>query len=451
MSVVKEETYTIPITKLVYQGWGFGEVDGFAVFVPNSIPGDVVDAQIILKKRNYAEGKIVTIRTPSSMRIESPCTHYPTCGGCQLINVDYPTQLQFKQGIISDCYFKEFGTSDFPIQPILGSASNTFYRNKMEFSFGQNDQGLYLGLKARGSFKDVVPITRCLLESETANDILKFTAAYFNTSSLSAWDYHAYSGDLRHLMIRHAKTTDTYMINLIAAKNHGPLFETFSQQLHNHFPKIVSIYLTINATSGDRTYGDPPLLLSGQPTIEEKFGALTYQISPLSFFQTNSEQAQILYQTLVDMADVSADDTVLDLYCGTGTIGMYFAPHVKAVIGIEANVSAVENAKENAIQNNCHNMTFIADSVRRALKFNTFEPSVVIVDPPRCGMSPKELMRTFQMKSPKLLYVSCNPTTLFRDLKYLTDNGYRLDFLQPVDMFPNTYHVEIIAKLTRIS
>ena len=444
--------HKLTIEKVVYQGWGLGFSDGKAIFVPHTLPGDEVDVTISRYQKRFCMGKVTHFHQSSTYRSESLCQHFPTCGGCQFMDVDYAKQCEIKQLVFHDSIRQFYPEIIEKVAPIIPSQVSTYYRNKMEFAFGSKEDSngnaqLTLGLKKRGTFDQVVGLSDCLLMSPVANQIIAFTVSFFQKAGLTAWDTHTHQGDLRHLMVRHAKGPNHYMVNLIASQDNSDLFLDYAQSLQAQFPQIVSLYKAIHEGPGEHTLA-PPILILGEEAIYEQLGDFNFKISPLSFFQTNSKQAEVLYEEIRRVLDPQKNELLMDLYCGTGTIGMTLAPYVDSVIGIEENPSAIRDALENTQKNGCHNMTFHEGRVKNILKFNSFGPDAVVVDPPRAGMVPKALRRMAELQAKKLVYVSCNPTTLLRDLRDLSEHGYQVDTLVPVDMFPGTYHIEVVTRLS---
>ena len=443
---------TLTINKMVYKGLGLGEVDGLKIFVNNTIPQDIVKAKIIKRKRQFAEAKLIEITTPSPLREQNPCSHFPTCGGCQIIDVNYLKQLTIKENIINDCLYFFLDKANIPKQPIIPCKNIKHYRNKMDFAFGKNDQNnIILGLKKRGTFDQIVNISTCQLMSEESNAILKTATTFFNNTSLTTWNYTEKTGCLRHLMIRHSKKNDHYMLNLIASTNHPDLYETFATYMQKKHPNITSIYKTISDKLNDSTEGLSPQIIKGDLHLIEHIGNKAFIVSPSSFFQTNSLQAKTLYDTIKKVAHLKKSDTLLDLYCGTGSIGLYLSDHISKIIGVEIVESAIEDAKKNAQLNHVKNATFYCGKVKNILKETPdIKIDCVIVDPPRAGMTPKALKRLLDLNCPQIIYVSCNPSTLCRDLVHFIQKGYQIDTFIPIDMFPNTFHIETVVKCTRV-
>lgn len=448
-------TATVTIEKLVYKGVGLGSIDTLKVFVPKTIPQDVVEVTITKRHRRYAEAKITQLITPSPLRAHNLCAHYPDCGGCQMIDVAYSDQLALKQSILDDAIHQFYPNLPVTPLPIVGVKDPLFYRNKMDYSFGMTeDNTIYLGLKKRGRFDVVIPTPTCQLQSDISNQIRAHCETYFNNTTspeipITAWDYTHHTGLLRHLVIRHAKTTNEILLNFVVSKEANSLLAPLAKELITRFPEIRSIFYSINETSSDTSFTQHCQLLEGTPKIKEDFGSHQFLISPQSFFQTNSFQAKVLYDLIVERSGFQPSDTILDLYCGTGTIGLFLAPHVHHVIGIEENPHAIQDAETNAVLNNIHNITFHTGRVKNILKFNAFNAQGLVIDPPRAGIVPKALKRIIDIQAPKITYVSCNPVTLLRDLLIFAEAGYTLTQFQPVDMFPHTYHLEVITTLVK--
>ncbi|MGE4169845.1 MAG: 23S rRNA (uracil(1939)-C(5))-methyltransferase RlmD [Candidatus Margulisiibacteriota bacterium] len=403
--------------------------------------------------------KKAQIVIPESLKSTSNCVHFPTCGGCQMMDVPYPNQLVFKQAQLSDLFAKTLPDLLPTLKPIIGAEVTQFHRNKMEFSFGQGRKEgdiidptqLVLGLKQRGRFDEVVPISDCKLQDPQTNAILAFTQTFFQNRGLPGWSALKRGGVLRQLLLRHAKASDTWLVVVTASEFHEAIFNDYARELQAKFPNVVSVSHALNTGLGDGILGlHPQTLLAGTTHIEEQLGPYRFRISPASFFQTHSKQAEVLYATIANAVTITPNDVVFDLYCGTGTIGLFVADKAKHVYGIEENPAAILNAIENAKQNGIHNVTFKTENVKNFLKFTDLKPDVVIVDPPRDGLIPKALRRLVAAQPQQLVYVSCNPNTLVRDLPEILAGGYRVLSIQPVDMFPHSLHVEVVVGLARV-
>lgn len=442
--------HNVKVDKLVFQGWGLASLNGLKVFIPNTLPEDVVSIMITQKKRDYAMARYTHIERSSPLRQESQCPHFPVCGGCQMIDVAYANQLRIKNDLLQDCSNRFFPALSHIIAPILSSRVTSFYRNKMEFAFGYDDNGaLALGLKKRGKYDDIVAVNSCYLQSPQSNDILSFTARFFGNHSVTAWNYTTNEGVLRHMIIRHSKTTDTYLLNLIVSQTDLPLLRSFAEAVTGAFSNISAVLASLYSGQGESVDSASSILLKGSPYLYEHIGHVNFRISPFSFFQTNPVQTEVLYNEVKKAASLSGRETVLDLYCGTGTIGLYLADKASYVIGIDESASSIGDARINAQENNIKNAEFEVGRVKNILKWRKFKADRIVIDPPRSGMIPKAIQRMLAIGAPVIVYVSCNPATLMRDLNEICASGYAVETFQPVDMFPNTFHVESVVKLVR--
>lgn len=438
------ETYTVLIDALSDRG--FGMASGFSkpLFVPNVLPGDTVTCLVTQRKYGGYISKLINIKKYSPQRGKSICTHYPNCGGCRFIDLTYPQQLAHKETLIQEC----MANFNCTINPIIPCDSPYFYRNKMEFSFGKVNDKICIGLKKGATFDTVIPVTTCYLQSELSNDILNFATQFFNTTDLSVWNHHTHTGILRYLTIRESKQNKTAVVTLVTSEEIPEIMTRFTAQLRAQFPHVTGVVQALQQEVSDTSFTQNLTVISGSELLRENLGHVTFEISPLSFFQSNPVQAVRLYQVVADFAALTGKESVLDLYCGTGSIGLFLAKDAGEIIGIEEIEAAIEDAKHNATLNNITNTTFFAGRVKNILKFNEFKPDLVVVDPPRSGMVPKALKRLIELNSPRIIYVSCNPASMAENLIDLIQAGYTIDAVQPVDMFPNTLHVECVVSLS---
>jgi 23S rRNA (uracil1939-C5)-methyltransferase len=441
--------HTVSIDKMVFHGSGMGDINGFKVFVQGAVPGDTVLCRIVQKKRRFAKASIVSFKNLSPLRGPTKCSHFPSCGGCQLMDIEYKKQLAIKSEILYDCFKQTLPHICEKIDPIVPSLSPFFYRNKMEFSFGKNNEKIFIGLKERGRYNKVIPISDCKLQDQQTNQILQTIEKFCNDHALSAWDYDEHNGCLRQLMLRHSKTKNEWMILLTTSNDISHIIDKFSDIVTTEHKNVVSIFYQINNNQGDSVIEKNIHHIYGKKTLTEQLGKTSYEISAKSFFQTNTKQADLLYQIIVNLAELSTSDILLDLYCGTGSIGLFCAPYVKEIIGIEEVPEAIEDAKRNALINKIRNTTFFCGRVKNILKFEKFSPNCIVIDPPRAGIVPKALKRIIDINCKKIVYVSCNPVTLSRDLVEFETAGYSINKIIPVDMFPNTFHIETVVQLTK--
>jgi 23S rRNA (uracil1939-C5)-methyltransferase len=443
---INDEITSISIEKLVNEGLALNYINNKTVLIYNAIPGDIVTIKIIKKKKRIFFAKVIKVEKKSEFRKTSNCIHSKTCGGCIYQEIDYATQIKFKETVLKDIINYNLPELENIVWPIKKCNKIQYHRNKMEFAFSKKDSKLILGLKEKNSFDNVVEVEDCKLLSKESNEFLKFTTNYFSNINIELWDSREQKGCLSHLAIRHSKAFDNYMVN-IKAHSYNDTFNNYATALTKEYKKITSVNLIlINEKKGSPTTTQS-INLIGTKTLKENIGDLTFLISPLSFFQTNTEQTNILYDTIKELASIKENSKLLDLYCGTGTIGLYLCDKEGFVTGIEEIEAAIENAKENANINKIKNTNFYAGKVKNILKFNEFDITTIVVDPPRSGMTPKALKRTAELRCKDIIYVSCNPITLMRDIKEFVKLNYKVTHLIPVDMFPHTYHLECVVKL----
>ncbi len=453
MNIRRRDIVELQICDLAYGGTSIARVDGFVVLVYGGIPGDVVKAEITKKKSNYAEAKILQITKESNLRTKPVCSHFGFCGGCTWQDLKYEEQLKFKSKQVKESLRHIGGFADPPVMDALGSEQIFFYRNKMEYAFSPHPKKkLVLGLHPRKRYDLVFDLKECFLQSEVANHIVDFVRQYARKRNLPVYDHKTQSGLLRFLMIKEGKNTGQTMVNLVTYKGDFPLSKEFSESVVSNFPSVRSIVRNINSKLAHIAVGEREELLAGDEIITEKLGKFVFEISSNSFFQTNPRQAERLFHMVRGLADLQEDDEVLDLYSGNGTISIFLSSGAKKVIGVETVKEAVKNARRNAELNAVNNCEFIRGETTKVLKDfeqkkKTFQ--LVVIDPPRAGVHPKGIKSLLNMKPPKIMYVSCNPTTLARDVKIFCEREYRLEKVQPVDMFPHTYHIESVAKLVR--
>jgi 23S rRNA (uracil1939-C5)-methyltransferase len=437
--------------------------DGKVLFVDNAIPGDIADIAIIKDKKSWAQGRMIRLVEPSPQRIEPFCQHFGTCGGCKWQMLPYAQQLVYKQQQVADQLLR-IGHVTLPeMRPIIGSARERYYRNKLEFTFSTHryltfeeiahrDEKITpvpaLGFHAPGLFDKVVEIHTCYLQEEPTNILLTALRQYTKARSLPYYDYKAQYGWLRNVIIRVAGTGEI-LINLVM-HHEDPEREGVLKHILENVPGITSLNYTINPKMNDTINDLEVICWHGKKYIEERLGKYRFKISPKSFFQTNTYQAEALYKVTREFAGLTGSEIVYDLYCGTGSIGIFCSESAKKVIGIEVIEDAVKDAYENAALNGLDNCRFFAGDVEKVCTDKFFEehgrPDVIITDPPRAGMTEKLILQLLKMRAPKVVYVSCNPATQARDLQLL-DSAYKVTGLQPVDMFPHTHHIENVALL----
>jgi 23S rRNA (uracil1939-C5)-methyltransferase len=442
----------LKIDALAYGGNGVARLDGFVVFVRRGLPGDVVRARITKVRRSHAEATAVAVLEPGAHRVEAPCDHYPACGGCRFQDLAYDAQLAEKASQVRDALVRLGGVADPPLEPALAAESLFHYRNKLEYSFAPGSDGAVLGFHRAGRWDEVLDIRECWLTTEFGNAVRDTTRSWAREHGLEPYDQRTQRGFLRHLVVREGRNTGQALVVLVTAP--GDLLEASFVRAMTRFPQVTSVYWGVNDRPAEIT-GVPSRLLWGEEAIEEELCGLRFRVRPNAFLQTNTAMAERLYELAIEYAGLSADETVYDLYCGTGTIGLVMARSAMTVWGVDASEESIACAIENAELNGIGNAAFFAGEVGRSLeelRERSGPPDVVVVDPPRAGLSGKALRQIGRLEARRLVYVSCNPTTLAGNVKQLAAEwGYSLVRARPVDMFPHTPHIETVALLARAS
>ncbi|MCP4401236.1 MAG: 23S rRNA (uracil(1939)-C(5))-methyltransferase RlmD [bacterium] len=442
----------LSLESLALGGEAIARVDkGMVVFVRGGIPGDRGIVEIIKRKRRFATGKLVELLESSPLRIEPRCEYFGRCGGCKWQYLKYEDQLKFKQQQVLEAFRHIGKLQEIRVNDIIGMESPWYYRNKMEFSFGQDEEeGLILGQHYAGRWDKKIDLQNCYLQSEDSVEIFALCRDFVRKQQLTVFSSDTEEGLLRHLVVREGKHTGDIMVNVVTSGEHFPQMDRFVRYLSAGMPRITAIVHTINRRKGQSSQGQEEILLYGEPTIQETINGLSFEISAQSFFQTNSLQTEILYQTIRRMAEIPHGGTAVDLYCGTGSIALHLAPQSKMVYGIELVEDSILNARKNAKRNKIENVEFHCGEVQKVLPTLEFEqPDVMVVDPPRAGLSKKVVGHLLKADSRQIIYVSCNPATLARDVAMISDGGYSIREIQPVDMFPHTYHIETVVNLVK--
>lgn len=453
----------IEVASYAAEGKCISKVDGKAIFISKTVPGDIVDVLLAKNKKDWAEGSAIRFEKLSELRIDPFCSHFGVCGGCQWQMLPYSLQLEYKHKQVVET-LKRIAKVEMPeISPIIGSQETLHYRNKLEFTFSNkkyllphelNDEDITAnqnvgGFHAKGFFDKVVDISNCHLMAEPSNQIRNTVKEFCIRNNIEFYDIRMHTGFIRNMMVRVA-TTGEVMVNVIVAKNEINVIEDLCKYLLKEVPAVTTLFYTINNKMNDSIYDLHPVLFFGKGFIEEKLEEFKFKISPKSFFQTNTKQAEKLYSITRDFAELNGSQIVYDLYCGTGSIGIFISKKAKKVIGVETVAEAIEDAKENALFNSVGNATFFAGDVIdicNDIFFKTHgKPDVVITDPPRAGMHEKLVIKLLEIEAPLVVYVSCNPATQARDLALL-DAKYVVTKVQPIDMFPHTLHIENIIQL----
>jgi 23S rRNA (uracil1939-C5)-methyltransferase len=474
----------LDVQSLALGGNGVARHGALVVFVPGAYPGERVRARVVKSRSAWAEAALVEVLVPSPDRVQAPCTHFAReCGGCRHQDLAYPAQLVAKTRQVKETLARVGGLPDVPVDDCAPSPDVYRYRNKMEFAFHPGPTGEpILGLRLRDRFDAAFDLGECWLASPLTNQVVHATRDFARAHGWSAYDARRHTGVVRFLAVRHLPFTDEAAVNLIATSPRVPGVEAWAAALAALDPRIKSVVLNVNDTRANIAVGEPggERVLEGAATIEERLLGLTFRAGAASFLQTNSRQAETLYRAALDAAALTGTERVLDLYCGAGTISLALAAHAKEVVGIEEVATAVDDARRNAAANGVTNARFACGDARAVLRhwararegrggdpdearahdrkapadpaaYAPFAPDVVVVDPPRAGLHPRVVERTAELAPRRIVYVSCNPATLARDLALYTALGYRTTRVRPFDMFPHTPHVECVATLVASS
>ncbi len=446
----KDQELELTIDSLAYGGNGVARLNGFVVFVRRGLPGDTVRVRVTKVKRSHAEATALEVVSAGAPRVEAPCRHYPECGGCRFQDLAYEAQLDAKARQVVDALERIGKLSDFEVGPAIPAESLFHYRNKLEYSFAGGETGVALGLHRAGRWDEVLDIEKCWLTTDLGNAIRKRVRSWANEQGLAAFDQESQEGYLRHLVVREGRNTGQALVVLVTAP--GAFDEESFVAALRTFPEVRSVHWAVNDSPAEIT-NLPTKLLWGEEAIEEAILGLRFRVRPNAFMQTNTAMCEVLYRLAGEYAGLSGEETVYDLYCGTGTIGLSIARDALTVWGIDSSEESIACAVENAQLNGLANAAFFAGDVStdlEELQGRAGKPDVVVVDPPRAGLAGKSLRRVASLEAPKLVYVSCNPTTLAGNAKELVGEfGYRLERVRPLDMFPHTPHVETAALFTR--
>lgn len=444
------EAYTVAIRDLGVHGEGIGSVDGFTVFVHGALPGETVTAEITLLKKSYALGELLSIEQESPFRMVPECSVYENCGGCQLSHLTYEGQLDIKYRRVKDVIERIAGESGDLVKPVLPAVHPFAYRNKMAVPAGLVKGKAALGCYRQGSH-DIIPVSSCAIQKEENNRLLQFARRFIEKYGISVYDEKTRKGSLRHVMGR-VGDDGKEMVVLVTASETLPEEERWVEEIKKELPEVVSLWHNIQSKPGNTILGAKIRHLWGRETLTASLCGLRFEVSPYSFFQVHKEQAEILYEKALEYADLKGGETVIDAYCGTGTISLCLAKKAKRVIGIEIVKPAIEDAKKNAKKNHMENTEFYAADAGKLmpqLYRQGLVPDVIVMDPVRAGCSEEVLKAAAGMNPKRIVYVSCNPATFARDAKILKSEGYEIKEIQPVDMFPQTMHVETVALMTK--
>lgn len=437
----KNDIFEIEITGMTEDGSGVGRAEGLAVFVPYTIIGEKVRVLITKVLKTYAFAKLLEVIEPSENRLKSECPYFYKCGGCQLWHMDYSAELEYKQKKVEDAILR-IGKIDTEVSPIVGCDLTERYRNKVQLPVSENGIGFY-----RRNSHDVIDMDDCLLQTEQAKKIVDIVRDWIKKYEIKAYDEKENNGILRHIYLREGK--EGVLLTLVVTDKDVPNINKLINSLKTD---VVGIVLNINSKNTNVVLGRENITVFGKGTLADKIGDVEFEISPNSFYQVNALQTYKLYDIARNMADLKGNETLWDMYCGIGTIGQFMASKAGRIVGVEIVPEAIEDAKKNAVRNDIKNAEYYcgaAEDLADGLIKKGLKPDVVILDPPRKGCDEKLLNTVVGANPERIVYVSCKPSTLARDLKYLTDKGYNVKKIVPVDMFPRTSHVECCVLLCR--
>ena len=469
-SLQKNQLVDLDVTGLAFGGKGIAKIDDFVVFVRGAVPGDVVRARVLRRKKRYAEARVEELLEPSPDRCRARCSAFGACGGCVWQDLAYESQLKYKASQVRESLEHLGGLTDFELRPILGMTSPWRYRNRADFSIGMVDEEPVVGFRPAGRWDSVLPLSECHLLEKPIEAVRETVQDWLREKRIPGWDPREGRGFARHLLARSSQNGGELLVSLVTADSKLADGDELVQRLRAAHPQLVGVAHAVNEGRAELSAGLPYTVLWGRPFLLEKVADVTLKVSLNAFFQTNSQMTQQLYALVAEAcgisdrtqrprATASGGSVVWDLFCGVGSIGLTLAPGAKAVLGIEAVSSAVEDAQQNARLAEVENDHFLEGDVAQILRQLTEgsrrlpahlqTPDVIVVDPPRAGLGRKAVARIGEVGAASIVYVSCNPTTLAPDLAGLKEYGYSLQHVTPVDMFPHTPHVECVASLKR--
>ncbi|MDQ0185273.1 23S rRNA (uracil(1939)-C(5))-methyltransferase RlmD [Cytobacillus sp. FSL R5-0569] len=449
LPVKKNDYIDVTFEDLTHEGAGVAKVDGYPLFVPNALPGEKAQIKVLKTSKGYGFGKLIETYEESPYRVTAPCPIYKECGGCQLQHLSYEGQLLAKQKQVRDVLTRIGKLENVTVHPTLGMSDPWRYRNKSQVPIGEHEGGLIGGFYQQRSHQ-IIDMKSCLIQQEKNDEVIQKVKDICNKNGVRAYDEQRHKGDLRHIMARYGLVTGDVMIVLVTKAKDLPNRKKIIADITENIAGVKSIVQNVNPKKTNVIMGDETRVLWGQEVIYDYIGDVRFAISARSFYQVNPEQTKVLYDKALEYAALTGKEEVIDAYCGIGTISLFLAQKAKSVFGVEIVPEAIEDAKRNAELNNITNANFAvgkAEEVIPAWYEKGHKADVLVVDPPRKGCDEALLQTIIDMKPKKVVYVSCNPGTLARDLRVLEDGGYRTVEVQPVDMFPQTTHVEVVSQM----
>ncbi|MEN8698053.1 23S rRNA (uracil(1939)-C(5))-methyltransferase RlmD [Bacillus infantis] len=448
--VQKNDYIDVVFEDLTHDGAGVAKVDGYPLFVPNGLPGEKAQVKVTKVNKGYGFGRLMEIYEESPHRVNAPCPIYKECGGCQLQHLSYQGQMLAKEKQVRDVLTRIGKLEDVKVHPVLGMNEPWRYRNKAQVPIGEHEGGLIGGFYQQRSHQ-IIDMKECLIQQEKNDEVVQTVKEICAKYGVRAYDEGRHKGELRHIMARHGLVTGEVMVVLITRTNELPNRKKITEEIAASIKGIKSIVHNVNPKKTNVIFGDVTRVIWGEEVIYDYIGDIKFAISARSFYQVNPEQTKVLYEKALEYADLSGEESVIDAYCGIGTISLFLAQKAKKVFGVEIVPEAIEDAKRNAALNGITNAEFAVGEAEKVIPDwykEGNQADVLVVDPPRKGCDEALLQTILSMKPKKVVYVSCNPATLARDLRILEDGGYKTEEVQPVDMFPQTMHCEAVAKIT---
>lgn len=449
LPVQKNEYIDVIFEDLTHDGAGVAKVEGYPLFVPNGLPGEKAKIKVIKVNKGYGFGRLMEITEASPYRVEPECPIYKECGGCQLQHMSYEGQLKAKEKQVSDVLQRIGKLENVQVHSVLGMENPWRYRNKAQVPVGEHEGGLIGGFYQQRSHQ-IIDMEACIIQQEKNDEVVKRVKEICNINGVRAYDEQKHKGELRHIMARYGLKSGEVMVVLVTRTNELTGKKKIIEEIVKRIPGVKSIVQNINSKKTNVIFGDETKVLWGEEVIYDSIGDIKFAISARSFYQVNPEQTKVLYDKALEYADLTGEENVIDAYCGIGTISLFLAQKARQVYGVEIVPEAIEDAKKNAELNGISNVEFAvgeAETVIPEWYENGVVADVLVVDPPRKGCDERLLQTIINMKPKKVVYVSCNPATLARDLRVLEDGGYHTVEVQPVDMFPQTMHVECVAQI----
>lgn len=450
MNIQKNQEFEVEIIDNGYEGEGIAKIDNFTIFIKGAIKGERCRIVIVKVNKSFAFGKLLEVLRSSEYRVNTDCTTYKRCGGCSLRHIKYEETLKIKKDMVQNLVNKTL-KNKIIVNDVIGMDNPYNYRNKLQYPVGRDKNEIpVMGVFANRTH-EIVPVENCLIQNKEAEKIAKEIFKFIKENNISIYDEKTRSGAIRHIIVKIGIKTNEIMCIIVSNDENFSMEKEFVKYIISKFPNVKTIIKNINNKNTNVILGDKDIVLYGDGFIYDKLGDYTFKISAKSFYQTNPTQTEVLYNKAIEFAKLDKEDVLCDLYCGIGTIGIFASSKVKQVYGIEIVEEAVEAAKENTKINNVDNIEFVAGDVEKAFKElveeHHVEPTAIIVDPPRRGLDTTTINKMLELEVGKLVYVSCNPATMVRDMKMLEEK-YEVEKIQPVDMFPYTSHVECVVAMT---